>query len=93
MSVTEAAKWLGIGRPALSNFFPSLSPEMAVRLQEAFGADRERLLDMQAAYDRQERRAGERAVAVRAFVPEFLTIKARQIEAWADKDISAGGAI
>jgi addiction module HigA family antidote len=92
MSVKEAAKRLGIGRPALSNFLngkASLSPKMAVRLEKAFGADRERLLEMQAAYDRQERRAGEREVAVRAFVPKFLTIKAREIEAWADKDISA----
>src|SRR2546422_5144160 len=67
----------------------ALSPEMAVRLEKAFGADRKRLLDMQAAYDRQERRAGEKEVAVRAFVPHFLTIKARQIEDWADSQIDA----
>ncbi len=92
MSVTDAAKRLGIGRPALSNFLngkSALSPEMAVRLEKAFGADRKRLLDMQAAYDRQERRAGEKEVAVRAFVPNFLTIKARQIEDWADSQIDA----
>ena len=92
ISVKEAAKRLGIGRPALSNFLngkAALSPEMAVRLEKAFGADRKRLLDMQAAYNRQERRAGEKEIAVRAFVPSFLTIKARQIEDWADSHIEA----
>jgi addiction module HigA family antidote len=80
MSVTDAAKRLCIGRPALSNFLngkSSLSPSMAVRLEKAFGAEQKRLLDMQAAYDRQVRRAGDKEVAVRAFVPNFLTIKAR----------------
>ena len=86
MSVKDAAKRLGIGRPALSNFLngrSALSPDMAVRLEKTFGADRNRLLDMQAAYDREEQRAGEKQVVVRAFVPSFLTIKARQIEDWA----------
>ncbi|MFM0196305.1 HigA family addiction module antitoxin [Paraburkholderia strydomiana] len=92
MSVTEAAKRLGVGRPALSNLLngkAALSPEMAVRLEKSFGADRERLLEMQAAYDQQERHASEKEVAVRAFVPNFLTIKARQIENWADSQIDA----
>jgi addiction module HigA family antidote len=92
MSVTEAAKRIGVGRPALSNLLngkSALSPEMAVRLEKAFGADRKRLLDMQAAYLGQEQRAGENEVAVRAFVPNFLTIKARQIEGWADSHLDA----
>jgi addiction module HigA family antidote len=92
MSVKDAAKRLGIGRPALSNFLngkSALSPEMAVRLEKAFGADRKVLLDMQAAYDLQQRRAGEKDVAVRAFVPNFLTIKARQIEDWANNNLDA----
>src|SRR5216684_3636080 len=92
MSVKDAAERLGIGRPALSNFLngkSALSADMAVRLEKAFGADRKRLLDMQAAYERQEQRAGEKEVAVRAFVPNFLTIKARQIEDWADSQIDA----
>jgi addiction module HigA family antidote len=92
MSVTDAAKRLGIGRPALSNFLngkSALSPEMAVRLEKAFGADRKRLLDMQAAYEQHGRRAGEKEVTVRTFVPNFLTIKARQIEDWAESQIDA----
>ena len=50
MSVTEAAKRLGVGRPALSNLLnahSSLSPDMAVRLQKTFGADRQELLNRQ----------------------------------------------
>ncbi len=41
MSVTDAAKALGVTRPALSrllNHKAGLSPEMAVRLSKAFGS-------------------------------------------------------
>ena len=92
MTVTDASKRLGIGRPALSNFLnghSALSPEMAVRLEKAFDADRQRLLDMQLAYDMQERHNSERGIAVHAFVPRFLTIKANQIEKWAGSEIIA----
>jgi len=88
MSVTKAAQQLGIGRPALSNFLngrSSLSHEMAVRLEKAFKADSKKLLDMQVAWDRRGRRDDDRKVAVTAFVPAFLAIKARQIENWANE--------
>jgi addiction module HigA family antidote len=87
MSVKEAAKRLGVGRPALSNLLngnASLSPEMALRLEKAFGANRQELLDLQARSDRDGQRADEKGVAVRAYVPHFLTIKARQIHDWAE---------
>lgn len=92
MSVKEAAERLGVGRPALSNFLngrAALSPEMAVRLEKTFGADRKQLIDMQTAYDQHARRGGEKEIAVRPFVPAFLTIKARQIDDWADSQIEA----
>lgn len=92
MSITSAAKRLGITRVALSNFLngkSGLSATMAAALAKAFGADRKRLVEMQAAYDHQKRDDTERQVAVRAFVPSFLLIKARQIENWAESDISA----
>ena len=41
MSVKKAAELLGVGRPALSNLLnghASLSAEMALRLEKAFGA-------------------------------------------------------
>ena len=87
MTVTEAAKRLGVGRPALSNLLngnASLSDEMASRLERAFGADAKDLLQRQATSNRRRRRPADRAAAVGRFVPSFLTIKARQIEAWAD---------
>ena len=87
MTVTEAAKRLGVGRPALSNLLngnASLSDKMASRLERAFGADANDLLQRQATSNRQRRRHADRAAAVGRFVPPFLTIKACQIEAWAD---------
>ena len=92
MSVTDAAKRLGVGRPALSNLLngnSSLSPTMATRLEKSFGADRQKLLDLQAAFDLHKRRGKEKAVTAHAYVPAFLTIKARQIEEWPEKNIDA----
>ena len=92
MSVTEAAKRLGVGRPALSNLLngnSSLSPTMALRLEKSFGTDRQKLLDLQAAFDRHSRRGKEKTVAVRTYVPAFLTIKARQIHDWAESNHDA----
>ena len=86
MSVTEAAKILGVGRPALSNLLngkSSLSPGMAAKLEKAFGADGRGLLDHQATFDRHRRSGDAKAVAVRTYVPGFLTIEARQLHDWA----------
>jgi addiction module HigA family antidote len=92
MSVKEAARRLGVGRPALSNLLndnASLSEDMALRLEKTFGADRQQLLEMQASIDRERRRGIEKGLGVRAYVPAFLNIKARQIEQWADTHIEA----
>ena len=92
MSVTDAAKRLGVGRPALSNLLngnSSLSPNMAVRLEKSFGGDRQKLLDMQAAFDRYDKQGEEKSIAARTYVPSFLTIKAGQIEDWAERNIDA----
>ena len=91
MTVTEAARRLGVGRPALSNLLngrAALSQEMALRLEKTFGADRARLLELQAASDRDRRSIEDRAVAVGTYAPSFLTIKARQIVDWACVDAS-----
>ena len=88
MSVTEAAKRLGVGRPALSNLLngnSSLSQEMAVRLAKTFDADRNDLLKRQADFDRPEQSEGEKAISVLPYVPPFLTIKSLQIDEWANK--------
>lgn len=92
MSVTEAARKLGVGRPALSNLLngnSSLSPTMALRLEKSFGADRQKLLDLQSAFDRHNRRGKEKTVAALAYVPGFLTIKARKIHDWAGSNHDA----
>ena len=54
LSVTEAAKHLGIGRAALSalvNERASVSIEMAYRLSKAFGSTPDHWMRMQLAYD------------------------------------------
>jgi addiction module HigA family antidote len=88
MSVTDVAKLIGVGRPALSNFLngkSSLSLDMAARLEKTFKADRKHLLEMQANYDQYVQGPSEKELVVRAFVPNFLTIKASQIEGWSSK--------
>ena len=92
MTVTEAARRLGVGRPALSNLLngrAALSQDMALRLEGTFGADRARLLELQAVSERDRRGAEDRAVAVGTYAPDFLTIKARQIADWAAVNIEA----
>lgn len=54
LSVTEAADALGVTRPALSallNERAQLSPEMAIRIEKAFGVSMETLMRMQNSYD------------------------------------------
>lgn len=54
LSVTEAAKKLGVSRKQLSdivNCHAGLSPEMAIRLDKAFGGGAETWFRLQAAYD------------------------------------------
>jgi addiction module HigA family antidote len=52
--VKDAAAVLGVHRVALSRLLneqAALSPEMAIRLEKAFGADMEALMRMQNTYD------------------------------------------
>ena len=54
LNVTEAAKRLGVSRKQLSdivNCHAGISPEMAIRLDKAFGAGPDMWLRLQAAYD------------------------------------------
>ena len=73
LSVTEAAKVLGVTRPALSallNSRASLSPEMALRIEKAFGPRMDTLLRMQTSYEIAEVRKRERAIKVKRYVPK-----------------------
>ena len=54
LSVTEAARCLGVSRKRLSdivNCHAGISPEMAIRLDRAFGGGADTWLRLQAAYD------------------------------------------
>jgi addiction module HigA family antidote len=54
LTVTEAARILGVTRQALNNVVnekAGISPEMAVRLTKAFGSTADTWLGMQVAYD------------------------------------------
>jgi addiction module HigA family antidote len=54
LSVTEAAQVLGVTRTALSTFLnghSSLSPDMAIRVEKAFGLSMETLMRMQNSFD------------------------------------------
>lgn len=68
LSVTEGARVLGVARQTLNNLVngkSSVSAEMAIRLDKAFGGGAETWLRLQAAYDlaQARRRDGEIDVA------------------------------
>jgi antitoxin HigA-1 len=68
LSVTAAAQALGVTRAALSallNERASLSPEMALRIEKAFGVSMDTLMRMQSSFDiaRTRKREGEIIVA------------------------------
>jgi antitoxin HigA-1 len=68
LSVTDAARALGITRQALNNLVngkSGISPEMAIRLDKAFGGGAEIWLGLQLDYDLAQARKNERAIKVR----------------------------
>lgn len=72
LSVKEAATVLGITRTALSAFLnarAALSPEMALRIEKAFGLPVEHLMHMQCDYDIAQARAREGSITVSRFAP------------------------
>lgn len=73
LSVTAAARVLGVSRPALSallNGRAALSPEMALRVEKAFGVKMDTLLRMQTAVEIAEARRREADINVLRFVPK-----------------------
>lgn len=68
LSVTAAARILGVTRQALNNLVNGkngISPEMALRLAKAFGGSPEVWLGMQMAYDLAQVRRREKKIDVR----------------------------
>lgn len=67
LSITAAAKVLGVTRQALNNLVngkAGISPEMAVRLDKAFGGTAESWIALQSAYDLAQVRKNESAIKV-----------------------------
>src|SRR2546427_13022144 len=74
LSVTQAAKVLGVTRPALSallNGRAALSPAMALRIEKAFGPKMDTLLRMQTAYEIAEARTREADIKVKRYVAKL----------------------
>ena len=72
LSVSRAAAVLKVRRATLSDLLAgkaSLSPEMALRIEKAFGPEMSHLLQMQLAYDVAKTRRHFRAIAVKRYVP------------------------
>ena len=70
LTVTDAAKALGVTRPALSallNEHVALSPEMALRLEKAFGVSMDLLMRMQNSFDIAKIRKGAKAIKVQRY--------------------------
>ncbi len=70
LSVTDAANVLGVTRPALSallNERAHLSPEMALRIEKAFGVSMETLMRMQNSYDIAQTRKREMEIKVERY--------------------------
>ncbi len=71
LSVTEGAKALGVTRQALNNIVngkAGISPEMAIRLDKAFGGTAEGWLALQTAYDLAQAMKKASSIAVKRIV-------------------------
>ncbi|MGA8640433.1 MAG: HigA family addiction module antitoxin [Candidatus Binatus sp.] len=71
LTVTETAKLLGVGRQALSSLLnqnATLTSEMALRVEKAFGPKMEHLMRMQLAFDLAQARESEREIRVKRYV-------------------------
>ena len=73
LSVTAGARVLGVTRQALNNLVnekAGISPEMAIRLDKAFGGTAEAWLALQAAYDLAQARKKSLANEVKRYSPK-----------------------
>ena len=71
LSVTRAAGILKVRRATLSDLLngkASLTPEMALRIEKAFGPDMDHLLRMQLAYDVAQMRRKASRITIKRYV-------------------------
>ena len=72
LNLTRTAEILGVRRATLSDLLngnAALSPEMALRIEKAFGVGMDMLLKMQAWYDASQMRARANEISVRRYEP------------------------
>jgi addiction module HigA family antidote len=72
LSVSKAAEVLKVRRATLSDLLrgkAALTPEMALRIEKAFGPDMDHLLRMQLAFDVARTRLQARSIAVKRYIP------------------------
>src|SRR5258708_33057702 len=72
LTVTAAAKVLGVSRQALSSLLngqTDLTGDMALRIEKAFGPKMETLMGMQSAYDIFQTRRRQGKIKVRPYQP------------------------
>ena len=72
LTVKKAAEILKVRRATLSDLLhgkAALTPDMALRIEKAFGPDMDHLLRMQLAYDVAKTREHARSIDVKRYVP------------------------
>ena len=72
LNVSKAAELLKVRRATLSDLLrgkAALTPEMALRIEKAFGPDMNHLLRMQLAYDVAKTRERAHSILVKRYVP------------------------
>ena len=72
LNVSKAAEILKVRRATLSDLLhgkASLTPDMALRIEKAFGPDMDHLLRMQLAYDVAKTRERSREISIKRYVP------------------------
>lgn len=77
LTVTSAAKVLGVSRQALNNLVngkAGISPEMALRLSKAFGSTPETWLQLQLAYGLAEARKHEDEIQVQRYPAQTVPV-------------------
>lgn len=92
LTVKKAAELMGVSRPNLSNFLNgkvSATPNMAARLELAFGVPAKVILDLQSEFDAKINKPTEAAQWTRNYVPPFLNVKANDLINWFTTTIAA----
>ncbi|MCQ0990596.1 HigA family addiction module antitoxin [Jiella marina] len=73
LTVTEAAQVLGVSRQTMTKLLNEkggITPEMAIRLEKAFGGEADFWLKLQTAFDLAQARRHQDEITVTRFVPK-----------------------